>query len=204
MTPTDDSPADRFAAALRALGERDADAFPFLGPEECRDWLGRTEALPYRQARPVVGEGERAVRQDFEICDRFDPSSPFWALACRVEAPLNEALARFDPAPVALPFRLNDLVVQRYPAGSLGITPHRDHVRYQGLVANLVLSGVARFSVRRDRSGRGARDVPGPPGHVILMRNAGFAGARDRPFHRLTDVTERRVIVGLRFRSDAA
>ncbi len=131
------------------------------------------------------------------------PESPFWELAQRVEAPLNEALGRLDPAPVDLPFPLNDLVVQRYATGSSGITPHRDHVRYLGLVANLVLSGDARFSVCRDRSGHDARDVAGLAGHIILMRNIGFAGLTDRPFHAVSDIKERRVIVGLRYRKEA-
>ena len=200
MTRTGDSLTDRFADALRALGERDAESFPFLGPEECREWLALAGTLEFRRARPLVGEGERQVRQDFEICDRFPVESPFWALARLVEAPLNRALANLASPPVALPFRLNDLVVQRYPAGSRGITPHRDHVRYVGIVANLVLAGRARFSVCRDRSGRDARDVPESPGSLILMRNAGFGGLRDRPFHSLSEVTERRVIVGLRCR----
>jgi hypothetical protein len=194
--------ADRFAEAIGALGERDAESVPFLAPDECRAWLARAEVLPFRRARPLVGEGERQVRQDFEIADRFPPDSPFWALSRLVEEPLNEALARLARPPVPLPFRLNDLVVQRYPAGSRGISPHRDHVRYFGLVANLVLAGAARFAVCRDRSGTDAREVAGGPGRLILMRNAGFAGLRGRPFHLLGCVTERRVVVGLRCRRD--
>lgn len=201
LTP-DGQTVERFVRAIGALAERDADSFPLLPLDACAAWLARAGALSFRVARPVVGEGARAVRQDFEICDRFPPESPFWELARLIEAPMNEALARFNPPPVDVPFRLNDLVVQRYAAGSQGITPHRDHVRYVGLVANLVLSGSARFSVCRDRSGLGARDIAGPPGHIVLMRNIGFAGARDRPFHSVSDVTERRVIVGLRFRKD--
>ena len=51
---------------------------------------------------------------------------------------------------------------------------------------------------RPERSGRGAREVPCPPGDLLLMRAPGFAGRRDRPFHYLSDVTQARLTLGLR------
>jgi alkylated DNA repair dioxygenase AlkB len=102
-----------------------------------------------------------------------------------------------DPPLAAAP-SLNDLVVQRYAAGSRGITPHRDHVRYRNLVAIVTLAGQARFFVCRERSGTDAREVAIPPGSLLLMRAPGFAGRSDRPFHFLSDVTSTRVCVGIR------
>jgi alkylated DNA repair dioxygenase AlkB len=108
------------------------------------------------------------------------------------------ALARLDPPPLPAPPPLNDLVVQRYAVGSRGITPHRDHLRYRDLVALVNLAGRARFFICADRSGRDAREIPLPPGSVLLMRAPDFAGRSDRPFHMLSEVTETRISLGLR------
>ena len=101
--------------------------------------------------------------------------------------------------PLSPPFQFNDRVLQRYAVGARGISPHRDHIRYQGLVAIVVLSGSGRFYVSPDRSGQDAREIPAPAGHAILMRAPGFAGRRTRPFHGLDRVDRRRLTIGLRY-----
>jgi hypothetical protein len=90
------------------------------------------------------------------------------------------------------------LILQRYEPGCLGITPHRDHIKYTALVAIVVLCGDGRFRVCADRSGRGAVEIPAPAGHVLLMRAPGFERQGRRPFHFLDQVTERRYSFGLR------
>lgn len=186
------------AAALGRLAAEDAVALPLLGPAERRALVEAAGCLSYRAARPTIGEGERTVRQDFELCMTIEPGSPFHGLAAALERTVAGALARLTPPPLAAPPRFNDLIVQRYCPGSLGIMTHRDHVRYQHLVAIVTLAGRARFFVCADRSGRDAREVPIPPGSLLLMRAPGFAGRDDRPFHRLSDVTETRIGLGLR------
>ena len=184
--------------ALARLGEADAVSIPLLGLRARRRLIGATAHLPFRPATPVVGEGEDAVRQDFEICMTIPERSLLRAFAGALGRLVEAALTGLDPAPLYRPFRFNDLVVQRYPKGSFGITAHRDHVRYQGLVAVVTLAGTARFFVCAERSGRGAREVPCSPGDLLLMRAPGFAGRRDRPFHYLSDVTQGRLALGLR------
>ena len=184
--------------ALARLGEADAVSIPLLGLRARRRLIGATAHLPFRPATPVVGEGEDAVRQDFEICMTIPERSLLRAFAGALGRLVEAALTGLDPAPLDRPFRFNDLVVQRYPKGSRGITAHRDHVRYQGLVAVVTLAGTARFFVCAERSGRGAREVPCPPGDLLLMRAPDFAGRRDRPFHYLSDVTQARLTLGLR------
>ncbi|MEE8500845.1 MAG: hypothetical protein V3S27_09760 [Kiloniellales bacterium] len=184
--------------ALARLGEEDAVSLPLLGLRARRRLIGATAHLPFRSVRSAIGEGARAVRQDFEICMSIPERSLLRVFAGALERLVEDALARLDPAPLAGPFRFNDLVVQRYPKGSFGITAHRDHVRYQGLVAVVTLAGAARFFVCAERSGRGAREVPCPPGDLLLMRAPGFAGRDDRPFHYLSDVTQPRLALGLR------
>lgn len=190
--------ARQVAAALARLNDEDAVGLELLSEPACATLLAASADLPYRQARPVIGEGERAVRQEFEICMPVPPEGPFQAYAAALERLIALALAEMENAPLAAPPPLNDLVVQRYPPGSLGITAHRDHVRYRDLVAIVTLSGAARFFVSKDRSGADAREVAIPPRSLLLMRAPGFAGREDRPFHFLSDVTETRVCVGLR------
>ena len=65
-------------------------------------------------------------------------------------------------------------------------------------MAIVTLAGRASFFLCADRSGRDAREVPIPPGSLLLMRAPGFAGRRDRPFHMLSEVSETRIALGLR------
>lgn len=191
------APAE-LAAAIARLEAEDAVALPLLDSAARRQLLGAAARLSFRPARPVIGEGARAVLQDFELCVTIPAGSLFYPFAAALEDLVGKALALREPAPLSGPMRFNDLIVQRYAAGSRGITPHRDHIRYEGLVALLPLSGAARFFVCAERSGRNAREVPAPAGSLLLMRAPGFAGRRDRPFHFLRDVARRRVSLGLR------
>lgn len=195
---------DELAAALARVGAEGAASLPFLAEATRRRLVAAAEGLAFRAARPVIGEGERAVMQDFEICMPVPADSPYHALAAALGRLVDAALARLEPPPLSRPFVFNDVVVQRYPAGSFGITAHRDHVKYVGLVALVPLSGAARFLLSADRAGHGAREVPSPSGCLLLMRAPGFAGARERPFHLVREVRETRLSLGLRHDARAA
>ena len=93
---------------------------------------------------------------------------------------------------------------ERYAPGSRGITPHRDHLRYGGLVALVILSGDGRFCLCRDRCGSNAREIAAGPGDALLMRAPGLAGSSDRPFHFLDQITKERLSFGLRWDREAA
>lgn len=186
------------AAGLDRLRSEDAVSLPLLGAGDRQALTEQAEHLAYRGATPMIGEGERAVHQDFELCMSIAPGSPFHALAADLEHRVTHALAGLEPPPLSTPPRFNDLIVQRYAPGSRGITPHRDHLRYRDLVAIVTLAGRARFFLCADRSGRDARELPIPPGSLLLMRAPDFAGRRDRPFHMLSDVSETRIALGLR------
>ena len=188
---------EEMAALIGRLAEEGAASIPVIDDATCRALLAEARRLPYRVARETIGEGESAVRQDFELCMSFPAESPFWPFAAALEGHLAAALAALDPPPVA-GLKLNDLIVQRYQPGSAGITPHRDHVRYIGLVALVTLAGAGRLYVCADRGGTDAREIPAPPGALVLMRAPGFAGLRDRPFHFLKDITAERYSLGLR------
>ena len=174
-------------------------------PRYCRCWHRRTAGpssnpariSPFATPSPSSGEGERAVYQDFDICLSIPRPNPLWQLTQAVERLVAAALGAMSPPPLeALP--LNDLVLQRYPPGAHGITPHRDHVRYVGLVVIVQLSGDGRFGLCADRRGAGARVLEAGPGDGILMRAPGFGERKDRPFHFLDGITVERYSLGMR------
>ena len=185
-------------AVISRLAVEDATSLPLLPADAMPELLAAAAALPFRTGRHEIGSGAVQVRQDFDICMAPPKPGALWDLAARLEAYLALALGALPPPPLIGPLRLNDLVVQRYPPGSIGITAHRDHVRYTGLVALILLSGDGRFFVSETRSGNGAREILWRPGELLLMRAPGFAGRDDRPFHYLSDITSERYSLGLR------
>ena len=186
------------ATALLRMAREDAVSLPLLGAPECAALVAAAGRLTYRRARPMIGEGAQAVHQDFDLCYSLQAGSLFHGVAARLERLLARALALTDPPVFAAPPPLNDLIVQRYAAGSRGITPHRDHLRYEDVVVIVPLSGSARFFLCAARDGRTPREIPAPVGAAVLMRAPGFAGSRARPFHYVTDITAERLSFGLR------
>ncbi len=195
----DRSSLEALGEALRRLRHEDAVSLPWLSEAACRPFLEAADRLTYREARPVVGSGDKEVRQDFEVCMALGESGPFHDLAAGLERDLIAASTTFADSPLPAGFTLNDMIVQRYPVGCRGITPHVDHIRYEGLVAILVFAGRGKFEVVADRSGADPRHIPNGPGDLLLMAAPGYGGQRRRPFHRLSEVSEPRVILGLRW-----
>ncbi len=189
---------DRIADAIGRLGAERGTAVPILDGAACRRLIEASKPLAFRPAKPVVGEGTRIVRQDFTICMEVPKASLLGRLAESFGALCEEALDRLDPSPIERPSRFNDRVLQWYEPGSQGISSHRDHIRYVGLAALVVLTGRACFCVCDDRAGAGAREIRAGPGDVILLRGPGYGARRARPFHFLSDITERRLSFGLR------
>lgn len=189
------------AAAMMACLERirteDAAAVPVLGAAGRRRLREATADLAFRPARPVVGEGEKAVTQDFEICDDVPRDGPYGRCAAALSGLVNAALENMARPPFSA-IDFNDLVVQRYQPVPCGISPHRDHIRYVNLIGILVIDGAGDFFVCDDRQGRNARCIDAQEGDLLLMRGPGFDDSRHRPFHMLGEVTRERLILGVR------
>ncbi len=195
--PTLRAGPEAMAAALDQVAREDAAVVPLLTPAECQEFIDAGADLAFRSAKPVIGEGERAVYQDFDICLSIPRPHRLWQLTQAVERLIAAALGTMAEPPLeTLP--LNDLVLQRYPPGARGITPHRDHVRYVGLVVIVQMSGDGRFGLCADRSGADARVLDAGPGDGILMRAPDFGRAKDRPFHFLDGITVERYSLGMR------
>lgn len=188
---------DALAEALRRVAQDGAAAVPVLSLHARQELVRCARALAFREVRPVVGSGPRAVTQCFEIAEDVPATGPLAAVGDELADRLNKVLERPD-TPVCPQIRFNDRVVQRYPVTETGISPHKDHVRYVHLVVNLVLEGFGHFYICPQRSFDGARDIPGEAGDALLMRAPGFAGSGHRPFHAIGAVPRERLVLGLR------
>lgn len=84
-------------------------------------------------------------------------------------------------------WRPNHVSVQRYRAGTLGITPHLDQKRHRYLVAVFTADGRAPFTWCKDRAGTPEATWRAGPGSLVLLRGPGLAGVEDgRPLHMVT------------------
>lgn len=187
------------SAALAICAAAGAAALPVLSEADRMRLVAAAEGLSWRPARAAVGEGERQVLQDFELTLQLRESSPYRETAALIDAAIAAAARRLQPNPLPEGFYINDFILQRYAPGSRGITPHRDHLRYRGLVALIVVSGDGRFCLCDDRSRAGEREIAAEPGDLLLMRAPGFAGLPERPFHFLDRITIERLSFGLRW-----
>lgn len=181
-------------SVLERVDRDGAAGVPLLRDADLTRLLDEADRLSFVTQPEVVANG--LVRQGLSVHEPLT-GPPFVELRDALQTALCDAA---PPDLFATPLALDTLVLQRYEPGSVGITPHRDGPSRINLVCVVVLEGEARFAVCDDRAGSNPRDVRAPPGHVILMRAPGYRGSDHQPFHFVTDLRERRTIVGLRQR----
>lgn len=184
--------------ALEVIARQGATSVPLLAKEYHLALLEEAQKLTYQPEPEVVGSGERVVRQQLATCESFPPGSLYLRLSEALGQLLGERLAEIEPYPFETPLRLNALSLQRYTAGSLGITPHRDGLKYVNLIVVVVIAGKGRFCTCANRSGREAQEIAAETGRAILMRAPGLYGSRERPFHFVDQITADRWTFGLR------
>jgi hypothetical protein len=173
-------------------------SFPFLSGEY-REYLVKvSQSLSYYRRQESVGSIGKEVRQQMEACEVFPADSPFVHLRDEFQVWLGEEVSKFTKSPFNPELNFNDLVVQRYQVGSLGITPHRDGASYLNLVALFMLEGEADFYLCDDRTGTNPKQVDTTPGNVLLMRAPGFLESDIQPFHYVTNVRNSRTNFALR------
>jgi hypothetical protein len=100
----------------------------------------------------------------------------------------------------------NEVYVQRYRAGDLGITPHLDLKRYRYLVAVFTASGEAECMLCKNRAGDVLRSWLATAGSLVLLRAPGFADVDDgRLLHAVRGpAAGERISVSYRFDSRRA
>lgn len=190
------------AARAEEIAQRGAASVPALDERMRANMLNESSTLSFSGASGAVGP--YGVRQEMSVCRDIPEDGVIRKAAEELRHYLSPLLGAGGSAcnpPTA--FRFNELVLQRYPAGSRGITPHRDGKRYRCLVAIAVISGSGTFAVCRDRSGAEPHSVDARPGRVVLLRAPGFRGIEARPYHFVSDVSEERTVLTLRFDSSS-
>lgn len=174
---------DDLGPALRRTAAVGAAFLPRVLPQRlCRDVAAELAAGPFE---PLPAP-RTPVRQEAEAYVIRAPGGAPPLLAAVRRALVHrirtggrglEGLATYLP---------DELHVQRYREGSVGITGHRDHRRYRQLVAVLTVEGRAGFEVLTGRHGPAVQRWETRPGSLVLLRAPGLGGLADgRPFHRV-------------------
>ena len=192
--------------SISTLPRVGAVACPCLDLSEANALVSVVDQLEYRPAKAITGSDNAPVYQDFDLCYDIPSGHSLWEFAQVLEQALTSALAGAEVDSECYPLRLNDLIVQRYPPGCAGITPHRDHVRYGFLIAIILLTGDGYFGICDDRQGNESREIDFKPGDLLLMGGPGLIPNFRRPFHFVNSVTDWRRTIGLRYdthKSDA-
>lgn len=131
---------------------------------------------PYEPVESLVGQ-VRQEAESFVVCAAELDRYPVLTSLCTEIA----RQVHWRGIPEWVP---NEVAVQRYHPGSLGITPHRDQRRYAQLVAVITVAGSAPFTLCRNRDGDPIRTWQADAGSLVLLRGPGLAGNPDgRPMH---------------------
>ncbi len=183
-------------SVVNRLAKVGGTSFPVL-PDDLLEYLLSIALLcHYIQRERVVGVNK--VHQDLSGVDEFPPGSPFYTFRDEWQSLFLEKLRELPENIFADPLCFTELSLQLYEVGSQGITPHMDGQKYINLVCIFTLTGNCRFSVCKDRDGKGAIALDSSPGNVILLRAPGFLKSEYRPFHVVTDIQGPRISFGLR------
>jgi dihydroneopterin aldolase len=180
---------------LDSLDQEGAVSVPILKSDYRSALLGEAETYEYHKQPEVVGSMK--VREQISSTYEFKEDSLFYKLRDDFQSLLLRKLSSaeniFNP-----PLDLNEMSLQLYEKDSLGITPHMDGLSNLNLICVFMLTGHAKFALCDDREGSNPRYLDTSPGRVIIMRAPGYRGRDLRPFHLVSDVTERRIVFGLR------
>ncbi|GAB4376329.1 MAG: hypothetical protein Kow00121_23210 [Elainellaceae cyanobacterium] len=171
---------------------------PLLTQSAQQALLQEAESCCYQPEVKTIGTVDRLVRTEYSACNQFSETSLFLEFQQAFQVLMDEACDRLEVYPFSTRLQFNELVLQRYLPGQLGITPHRDSLRAINLIALVNLGGQAELYRCSDRQGANAVQLDTTPGNVIFLRAPGFLNATDRPFHLLTNIRSPRYSLGLR------
>ncbi len=192
----------RLSLAIESLLVQPATTVPCLSAQECDRLAVVADQLTYRSAAPMMGAKEALVYQDFELNYSLPPNHPFWKLATTLEELMSLALTKISAKWVSpATYTINDLIVQRYPPGCKGITPHRDHLAYRIIIAILLVSGDGEFRIHRSRNEPEGQVIQFCPGDLLVMGAPGIFAGFLRPFHSVAGISRLRRTIGMRYDS---
>jgi alkylated DNA repair dioxygenase AlkB len=148
-------------------------------------------ARPYRYGTTVQGlsswDFERAVMDNYTSLKQLN--------AC------YDSLSRGLQQDMRTSLHYNEVKVNasHYPAGSVGIGPHKDNSFSVNFVAIFIVSGCNDFFAARDKTLAMETAFPVSPGDCVLMRGPRSLEERNlRPTHYVKQIIEDRNIVTFR------
>jgi hypothetical protein len=146
-----------------------------------------------------------AVNEEMEFVGLHDmqsrTSKAFSDLSNAFRKLVNESVVPLKRTPFRLKcYNPNEVTLQRYKLGMLGVTPHIDGLRYINIIAIFNLGGDADLSYcEGSRDGRKVK-IDTTPGNVVLLKAIGYNGASKEvlPYHTVSDIRSERYICTLR------
>ncbi len=151
----------------------------------------------YRKAKPVVGN---SVSQDFEVCFPAPKEGYIEILSDAIENLFIKSIKLIKDPPIQQ-VQFNDIAIQKYLPYSSGISPHKDHRKYESVIIIATLSGKSKFYLCQNRDGSNSQVVDDAPGNIVILPATGFKMINNdfvRPIHFVGDITDGRLSVGLR------
>lgn len=175
----------------------------FLVGNELRELAEEAHSLPFHKLERVAPTG---VIQNLSSCrDQLPAGGKLSAFVRDLGLTLNEQLYRISGV-LGAPLVFNEAVVQMYPRTDpdeqYALSPHMDRKHGVGVIAVLVIEGVAPFCICRDREGTDPVVISSRPGELVLMRGYEYQG-KPRPFHFVGPVRKgTRISLGMRQLND--
>lgn len=187
-----------FDHVVRELDKHGGVSVRLLTESFRQELLAEAEMYQYDKQPEIVGL-HKVREQLSSVTTPLPPGSLFYKLKEQLEEMIiGKMIATGATDLFAAPLRFNEISLQRYDAGSIGITPHMDGRSVVNLICVVILEGRSRFALCEDRQGNNPYDLDTTPGNIIFMRSTGYRGSDVRPFHFVSDIPEKRIIVGIR------
>ena len=185
---------------FRQIADMGGASVPILPLEYCEQLVTEAKTSGYLFMPELAEQGKPGTKvyQELETVTDFPRDSGSSLLKYTFEVELKEYTHALFPYPFTLTPYFNSVTLARYPKGSIGITPHMDHLKYKNLLCIFVLAGKGKFFLCNDRQGNNAKEIDASVGNIIFLRCPGFRGIEKRPFHFLSNIDETRYSLVLR------
>ena len=173
----------------------------FLSKNAVSKLLNQVSKLKFKQAKTLTGN---QVSQDFEISFPVKRVHYLNSLASSLELLFLNSLKRMKYPPCKSP-KFNDIAAQKYLSGSKGISPHRDHIKYSGIIVLLNLHGNSRLGICDNRLGKNAKTINDYPGRIVILPGSKFLSKNGndlRPLHFVDRIKSERISIGFRYNSE--
>ncbi len=187
-----------FDHVIRELDQYGGVSVPLLLESFRQELIAEADLYEYEKQPEVVGP-HKVREQLSSVATPFPPGSLLYKLKEQLEDMiLGKMMSSGKTELFATPLRFNEISLQLSDAGSIGITPHMDGKSVVNLICVIVLEGESKFALCEDRQGSNPKYLDTMPGNIIFMRAPGYRGSGHRPFHFVSEITTKRIIVGIR------